>query len=377
MRKEDITSLFVYLVMIAIALIVGLTAVSDAFKNMYNLSFNSFGFTIIVLLIGLIFNIVMLEVFHVLGGKVGKYSVVSFNVLGFCWSKNNNKWKFSFKDFDGLTGETKLAPKSDKSKLTAYIWFPIIGYIIELITCIIIFTLGQSAGYDSPLKWMGIASLLFIIISSMIALYNIVPLKLDSMTDGYRMVLSSKPINVEALNEVMRIENLQREGKPVDKVKIFDEITEFTANVNLYSVYEDLSKGEYENAENIIDKMLESKDKISVNTANRLLAQKLYIRIVTSKLSEAEEFYNKKVDDNVRRFISNDLSMESLRAYVLIAGLLDDSFGEVEYAHSRKSKAIKRSLSGRISIENKLYKDALKKVQEAHPDWDLSKALAE
>lgn len=373
MRKEDICSLFVYLVMIAIALIVGLTAVSDAFKNMYNLSFNSFGFTIIVLLVGLLFNIVMLEVFHVIGGKIGKYAIVSFNFLGFCWAKNNNKWKFSFKDFDGLTGETKLAPKSEKSKLTAYIWLPILGYIIELIVCIIIFTLGQSAVHDSPLKWMGVASLLFIIISSMIALYNIVPLKLDSMTDGYRMVLSAKPINVEALNEVMRIENLQREGKPVDKVKIFNEITEFTANVNLYSVYEDLSRGEYEKAEKIIDNMLESKDKISPSTANRLVAQKLYIRIVTCKLSEAEEFYNKEVDDDVRRFISNDLSMESLRAYVLIAGLLDKSIAEVQYANSRKQKAMKRALASRAEIEEKLYDDAVQRVLNEHKDWDLSK----
>lgn len=373
MRKEDICSLFVYLVMIAIALIVGLTAVSDAFKTMYDISFNNFGFTVIVLVVGLLFNVIMLEMFHAIGAKIGGYLVVSFNVLGFCWTKNANGWKFSFRDFDGLTGETKLAPKSGKSKLTAYIWLPIVGYILELAACIIIFTLGQSAEAKSPLRWLGIAALLFIIISSMIALYNIVPLKLDSMTDGYRMVLSSKPINSEALNEVMRIENLQREGKPVDNIKIFDEITEFTASVNLYSVYEDLSKGEYEKAEKIIDNILTHKDKISATTANRLLAQKLYIRIVSTKLSEAEEYYNKEIDDNVRRFISNDLSMESLRAYVLIAGLLDKSIAEVQYANSRKQKALKRALATRADIESKLYDDAIQRVLNEHKDWDLSK----
>lgn len=373
MRKEDICSLIIYLIMIAVALIVGLTAVSDAFKNMYDLSFNNFGFTIIVLLVGLLFNIIMLEVFHVLGGKIGKYNIVSFNVIGLCWAKNNNKWKFSFRDFDGLTGETKLAPKSEKSKLTAYIWLPILGYIFELIACIIVFTLGQSAAPKSPLRWLGIAALLFIVISSMIALYNIVPFKLDSMTDGYRLVLSVKPINTEALNEVMRIENLQREGKPVDKVRIFSEITEFTASVNLYSVYEYLSLKEYEKAEKIIDDILEHKDKISAVTANRLLAQKLYIHIVSKPLSEAESYYNKEVDDNVRRFISNDLSMESLRAYVLIAGLLDKSIAEVQYANSRKQRALKRALATRAEIESKLYDDAIQRVLKEHKDWDLSK----
>lgn len=373
MRKEDICSLFVYLVMIAIALIVGLTAVSDAFKNLYHISFNNFAFTIIVIIIGLLLNVVMLEVLHVLGAKAGKYNVVSFNVIGFCWYKNNNKWKFGFKDFDGLTGETKLAPKSEKSKLTAFIWFPILGYVVELITCVIILTLAQSAPTNSPLTWMGIVALLFIIISSMIALYNVVPLKLDSMTDGYRLVLSAKPINSEALNEVMRIENLQREGKPIDKIRVFEQITEYTANVNLYTVYEYLSQKEYEKAEKLIDDILEQKDKVSPSTANRLLAQKLYIRIVSKPLGEAEEFYNKEVDDNVRRFISNDLSMESLRAYVLIAGLLDKSIAEVQYANSRKQKALKRALASRAEIESKLYDDAINRVMAAHKDWDLSK----
>ena len=111
-------------------------------------------------------------------------------------------------------------------------------------------------------------------------------------------------------------------------------------------------------------------------TANRLIAQKLYIKILTLSKEEAQKYYDAEVDDTVRRFISNDLSMESLRAYVLIAGMLDESIGEVQYANGRKAKALKRSLSARASIEDKLYEDALTLVKKSHPDWDLTKTVA-
>lgn len=382
MRKEDIASAIIYLIMIAIALVVGFTAISDAFTNLYstfNSTFNSFAFAIVVIIIGLLFNMIMLEVFHVLGGKMGKYDIVSVNVVGLCIYKESGKWKFGFKDFDGLTGETKLSPKSKDSNLKPFVWLPLFMYILELIGCITLYTLGTSMKETdrfSPLCWLAVAALLWVVISSMMALYNFVPVKLDSMTDGYRLMLLTKKVNAEAFNEVMRIENLQREGKPVDSIRVFDEITDYTASVNLYSVYEHLAKGEFEDAEKLIDAILEQKDKVSSITSNRLLAQKLYIKILTLSKEEAQKYYDSDVDDTVRRFISNDLSMESLRAYVLIAGMLDESIGEVQYANGRKSKALKRSLPARASIEDKLYEDALNLVKKSHPDWDLTKPAA-
>ena len=63
--------------------------------------------------------------------------------------------------------------------------------------------------------------------------------------------------------------------------------------------------------------------------------------------------------------------MESLRAYILIAGLLDDSNAEVSFAKSRKDRALKRAVPSRSKVEEKLYEEALNKVYEVHPDWKL------
>ena len=376
MKKEDIASIVIYLLMIGAAVIVGLTAVQEVFRQYYHISFNNYVFAILVILSGLLLNIFGLELFHVIGAKIGHYRILSVCVLGLCIYKKGGKWKFGLKDFDGLTGETKVAPKDENSKLGAYVWMPVLMYFVELISCIVIYTLAgdKNLPITSPLKWMAVAGILWIVVSSMIALYNLVPIKLDSMTDGYRLTLISKKENMEAYNELLRVEAAQIEGTEVGEIKIFENITEYTASINLISVYERLNEGDYEKAEQLIDMIIVDPKKVSSQTYNRLLAQKLYIKIMTLPLEEVKAYYDKEINDNVRKFIANDLSMESLRAYILIAGLLDESNGEVEFAKSRKDKALKRVATGRKEVEQKLYDEALNKVYEAHSDWKQPEA---
>ena len=376
MKKEDIASIVIYLLMIGAAVIVGLTAVQQVFQAHYHISMNNYLFAILAILIGLLVNIIGLEIFHVVGAKMGKYKVLSVCILGLCIHKKDGKWKLGFKDFDGLTGETKVAPKNEKSKLNAFVWMPVLMYFIELIACIVIYTIAEDKNteFTSPLHWMAVAAILWIVVSSMIALYNLVPIRLDSMTDGYRLTLISKKENMDAYNELLRVEAAQLEGKEVGEIKIFEEITEYTASINLISVYERLNEGDYEKAEQLIDMIIVDPKKVSSTTYNRLLAQKLYIKIMTLPLEEVKTYYDKEINDNVRKFIANDLSMESLRAYILIAGLLDESNGEIEFAKSRKDKALKRVAPGRKEVEQKLYDGALNKVYEAHPNWKQPEA---
>ena len=126
---------------------------------------------------------------------------------------------------------------------------------------------------------------------------------------------------------------------------------------------------DFEKAAKIIEPMLNEENKISNTTYQRLIAQYLYIKIKTSPIDDARNYYDTNVDDKTRRFISNDISMESLRAYILIAGLLDESQGEILYVQSKIKKAMKIALPARKEIEQQLYQDALNKVYEVHPEW--------
>ncbi|MBQ0008794.1 MAG: hypothetical protein KBS97_00715 [Firmicutes bacterium] len=368
MRKEEVASLIVYLLMIALAVIVGLSVVTNTMSVCRPDTINPFLFVIIVIIVGLLFNIIMLEVLHAIGGKLGGYKIASINILGFCFEKREGKWKFKFKDFDGLTGETKLAPKKEKLSMKPFVWLPLFGYAAELAGCIVLHShmMSDSA---SNVRWLGVCAILFIVLSSMLALYNLVPIKLDTMTDGYKLVLISKPANIEAYNEMLRAEDLERNGQPVPEMKIFEEITEFTASINLFSVYRHLENNELDEAKKILDITLKDPKKLEPSTYYRLISQKLYIVILTKDNEDAKKVYDEIADDKIRRFIANDASMESIRAYLLISGILEKSQAEVKYAINRKGKALKRTNKQKAMIEEKLYDIALNKVYEAHPKW--------
>lgn len=384
MKKQDVAGLIVYALMIVIAVLVAFLIIRLLFEGGVLgpsvRGFMMYFYTFLIIIGALLINAVGLEVIHVLGAKAGKYKIAEVNIFGLSLHKKEGKWKFGFKGFDGLTGQTVVAPKSEKSSLKAYVWFPIIAYILELIGGVVIYSIFSQIDVSVPhgylFRTFALVAIIFVTVASMLALYNFVPIELDSETDGHRLVLITKKINQEAFNELMRVEDLQREGKEIGEVRIFDEITEFTASINLISVYDHLAKNDFKGAEKLIDAIIVDPDKITKTTYYRLLAQKLYIKIITLPHKEAEQYYEEQIDDKVRRFISNDVSMESVRAYVLIAGMLDDSQAEVYYAISCLKKALKRANPSRAKIEEQLYKDALEIVKKTHPHWEWEETPA-
>jgi hypothetical protein len=365
MKKEDAASLIVYAVMIGLALFIGLGIIQPIFASNASVAGSQYLFAIVSVIIGVLFNALLLELGHVIGGLLGKYRITSVNILGFTFYKKDGKVKFAFKMFDGLTGETRFLPKSEKSNPRIAIMFPILFFLIELIVAIILYAV-ISTSQNVDLVWLSIGAIIVASIGGMMTLYNVVPFKLDAMTDGYRMTLFSKKINIEAYNELMLIENSGGELLP----RIFDEITDYTAEVNLITVYRNIKDKNFVKAEEILENIIKKETKTSSSTHNRSIAQLLFLKIMNETLEEAKKYYE-TISSSIQRFISNDLSMPSLRAYLLIAGLMDDSQGEVMYCLDRKKKAIKYTPAGISEIENALFNEALEKVKLAHPDWKL------
>ena len=373
MRKEEIRGLIIYSILILAAVIVGLTVIRDSMANYGPNKMSDFGFIIIVLLIAYLFNAFGLEFLHVLGAIIGGYSVTSFNVLSLCFYKTEEKWKFGFRDFNGICGETKIAPKKEKTNINMFTWLPLFGFAIELAACVVISTIVKTNTLPKH-PWLRSAAIIFILISSMIAFYNLVPFKLDAMTDGFRIRLFTKEINVKAYNEMLVVKEEQRIGKSTGKIPVFDEITDFTAEINILAMYQFLESENYDEARNILDKLIDNKKVLNIDDYNRLLAQKIYLEILTKPIDEARKLYDELCSADIRRFIANDSSMQSIRAYVLIAGMIEGSESEVEYAKSKVERAKKRTLASQIATEEKLLTKALDYVYENHPKWVKEKA---
>ena len=373
MKKEDITGIIVYLVIIVLAVVFGLTVLQTHAPESSLSGFPYVLYIVGAVLSGALFNSILFEVAHVLGAKLGKYDILSVNILGVCFYKVEGKTKVKFASFDGLTGETKIVPKEgmvDKANPYPYLFFGSLFYVVEVIAVMVAFSLLRSTK-DAGLKDLAFGLLTFGAIGLIILIYNILPIHVDSMTDGYRLTMVSNPKNKEAFNELLRVEHeIELEHTDIE-IKIFDEITNFTADLNLNRVYALLDQKQYKEAEEILDKIIDAKDSVSAKVHIRARAQKIFINLVTKSLEEAKEYYDKEVPVAERREISNDVSMASIRAYLLMSGLLDKSRSECIIALNNVYRAFKLTPKNRQETEVTLFNEALEKVVAAHPDWEL------
>ena len=140
MKKEDITGLVMYLIILAVALVFGLTILQPYFAH------STFKLGIIyalyiagAIVIGVVSASIFLEVGHVLGAIAGKYKILSVCILRLMFLKDDGKLKVKLGQFDGLTGETKVLPKSEKSNPRPFLLLGTLFNSLWLVGCIIIF----------------------------------------------------------------------------------------------------------------------------------------------------------------------------------------------------------------------------------------------
>ena len=372
MKKEDITGTIVYLLILGFGAVFIFTVLRDhsgasGLGDLYWL------FNLGALVAGVVFNAILFELAHLFGALVGGYSIISLNILGFCFSKDAGKWKFGLHSFNGLTGETKIVPKEGRAKPSnpyPYLLFGSLFFVLEVVAFMIVFSM-----YRKELG--GLGNLAYFLLSMgatglMIFVYNILPFKLDSVTDGYRLTKVTNPKNREAFNELLKVEYDVSQGKEVD-IKVFQEITNYTADLNLNKVYALLDKKQFNEAIEILDGILNARDNISKLVYIRAKAQKVYIHLVSDDMEAAAEYYDKEVPVSERREIADDNSMACIRAYILMAGLLDKSRSEVIIAINKVGSSFKRTPANRKEVEKQLFNDAVKKVNDAHPKWELDK----
>lgn len=373
MKKEDITGMIVYVLILAVAIIFGLTVLQEFSKNANMDNGEFIGFILGAIISGVVFNALIFELGHIIGAKIGRYEILSVNILGFMFYKLDGKFKFKFSSYDGLTGETRINPKANVKKEpnpTPYLLFGTLLYIVELLAVLILFSYFNSmkkASFETAAYFLLVVATL----GGLILVYNMMPLKLDSMNDGYRLTLTTNSKNKIAFNELLRVENAIEAGDADIEVKTFEQITNFTADLNLNKVYLLLEEKKYKEAEELLDLILSGKETLSQKTYIRARAQKIYINIFTKTLDEAKKFYEEEVSVQERREISKDVSMASIRTYILMAGLLDKSRSETVLTLNKVLKAYKKTPSKRKEIERTLYNEALNLIIKAHPSWEL------
>lgn len=371
MKKEDVASIIVYVFIIAIAIVFGITVLQERASATQMSQAQYIGYIILAIVVGVVANSILFELAHIAGAKAGGYDILMVNILGFTFYKKDNKFKFKFSSPKGLTGETKIFPKAARKKESnprPYLMFGTLFFLLEAIALIVAFIFLKDKSAD-----LAYFLLVVLFLGGMIYIYNIMPFKLDSVTDGYRLTLISNPKNKVAYNELIRVEYEIENGNKDVEIKTFETITNFTADLNLNKAYLSLDKGEYAEALVIVNQIIDAKTNVSEKVYIRALSQKVFIYMMQYDLETAKDKIEKEITHAERRSISNDTSMVSARAYILLAGLIDKSKSEVERTIFDIQKAFKATNKTRREIEIKLFNLALDKVCEAHPSWGFDK----
>ena len=374
LKKEEVAGLIVYLLILAVAIVYGLAVLQPYFvKSTFSAGIVYALFILGAVVVGIVSSALFCEVGHIIGAKTGGYTILSINVLHLCLVKEDDKFKFKFANFDGLTGETKILPKSEKSKPKGYLMFGIVMNAIWLSVAIVIFILNKDIPTTGP-SWKVNWAYFFLTVGVTVGIclfYNILPLKLDSVTDGYRLTMVSNPKNVEAFNELLRVEYEISQGNNDVEIKTFTDLTNFTAELNMNKVYLLLDKEEYKEADELLDIVLKSKGNVSNRVYLRAIGLKIYIHSINSDLEAAKKYIEENVTMELRRDIFDESSLISIRAYLLVCGIVDNSKSEAVLSLNKTYNAYRRVSKNRRKSELIMFNKALDLVSSIHPKWEI------
>ena len=377
MKKQDIAGIVVYIIILALAVVFGLVVIRE-YSSKSNMDTGIFILYVAgAIVTGLVFNSIIFELAHILGAKIGGYFITSVSILGLTFVKENNKFKFHFMSFDGLTGETKIVPNIKRKKPSNPIPYLIMGtvfYAIEVVAIVLLFSILTREGSSTISNNVAYFLIIVMAVGGVIVFYNIIPFQLDSLTDGYRLRLVSGKKNREAFNKMLLGESGQLEGEAIEKGEEEHAETSFSGDLKLNQVYVLLNDEKYKEAEELVDSILESAKtdkKISNKTIFETKSQKIFLVFVNKELEEAQKYLSETLSLYDKKQLSENGTLTSLRAYILVAALLDRSHSECLRSLDKVYKAYKKTPENKRKLEAKLFNKALELINEKHPDWSV------
>lgn len=375
MKKQEIAGLIVYLLMLSIALVFGFTVLRTHQEQSTITGWMYALYVIGALTAGIVLTAIFIELGHIIGAKIGRYNILAVTILGLCFYKKEKGIGFKFSKFDGLSGETTILPKNKKkSDPRPYLSFATLLILLEIVLGIVLFITFKSLAINNK-SFYDIAYfiLTMAIVAALILFYNIIPVELDTTNDGYRLRLISNPKNKEALNELLVVNYELSKGNTNIEIKVFEEITNFTAGLNLSKVYISLTNHQYDEADRIINIILSGKESISTKMYLNVKALKMSLLILEKPLEEAQEYYEKEIGPQENRMISEETgSLPCLRSYVLTSALFDKSKSECILALSYVQNAYKKVVKANKPIEKELLNKSIDIILQSHQSWDIT-----
>jgi hypothetical protein len=363
MKKESLFTLIVYGMMVAIAIFVGVNIIAPAFITMAITGIDQYVYATITIFFAFLINVILLEVGHILGALAGGYRIQTVNVLGLAFVFSPQGLSLRLQPYEGLTGETVVIPKAKKLRPKLFLWGGLIVYVVEMILAFII-----GYGLFDQNQWGRYASVVVIAVGGMLMIYNFMPFKLDTVTDGYKLATLTTAKGNDAYEELQRIEKMYKLGKSPKPFKVFQEVNNLNVQIYFHKIYQAMVDEAYEEAGSDLKKLSES-PRLGETLQQKIFILQTYISFMETN-SKASSTYFYSLSSKQRKYLSNDTNMSTLSTYLFVAGLIEESYSEATYTFERQSISIKKiQESGRKAAETILFDRVLKLVKRKHPSW--------
>ncbi|MCF0117191.1 MAG: hypothetical protein HUJ61_03970, partial [Bacilli bacterium] len=312
-KKPFNATLILYLIMFAILFFLGREILTMGARVIEN----NVTFVIITFICGFIGNAILYEIGHVIGAKIGGYNIISFNILGVEFAVIDHKLTLRTGPYDGLTGDVKIVenPNCKKRNPKAFLRGGLVVIFLEIVASLIVAVIviqndNNASLLESVVMFVGTIGLI-------IFFYNIAPCRLDTNTDGQRIGLINK--NKDEFEKLISIQTLLYENKKLENIEAVDKQNSITDLYNYYSYLSKIYTGKYDEANSIIDKLIENSDKLSIDVYKDLLPAKVYLAIKSKTKDEAISFID-KLTDSQKSSLSRCDSLEGWRCYIALQG---------------------------------------------------------
>lgn len=373
MSKEDLLSLLAYGLALGVAIVLGFTLIIPTFREVEGtvLGMPQMLFMVLCILVSFLLNVILLEVSHVIGALISGYEIVYVNVLGFCIYKDSDTKKMKAKfpvNFDGLTGETKVLPKSENAKPNMIVLVPFVVIILEALLLIVSSVILNNSS-DNSFLWVKLFMLVLTTFGAMLFIYNYFPAKIDSITDGYKMVIFSKKENVDMYNKMLILEDNIRKNSKAFNIETINENSDLSATFNCAVIQHETRNKNYikvlELAENIINNQKVSRESLYFAQCSKLLV------LLNDDLNKAKDFYN-SLEENAKKYIKSRFSLFTIKTAILYFGLIEKADSEITYQLDKVKKHLLLYSEDSKKIEVSEINEILTKIKEKEKSIDLT-----
>jgi hypothetical protein len=243
------------------------------------------------------------------------------------------------------------------------LWGGLFIYVIEMILA---FFIGY--GLFDQSQWGRYASIVVIAVGGMLMIYNFMPFKLDTVTDGYKLATLTTAKGNDAYEELQRIEKMYKLGKNPQPFKVFKEFNNLNVQIYFHKIYQAMVDEAYDEASADLKK-LASSPRLGETLQQKIFVLQTYIALIEKKPKAASTFFY-EISSKQRKYLSNDTNMSTLSTYLYVAGLIEESYSEATYTYERQVVSLKKiQESGRKAAEAILFDRMLKLVKKKHPTW--------